>query len=175
MEDSFVFPLKALDVDATGAIVFCWAESWILRRWREESGNAGGVKKGENVFFVVSLARACSVGRVPAQKMASPQMAFALRTDPNKAAKEEAFRADLNVRLVCPDCQEENPNLIEEFGSGDLVCGGCGQSPSPRRADSPLNPFHSRLQASCWGTRLSILAQSVSHTSPRPSALAEPV
>lgn len=58
--------------------------------------------------------------------MATPQQAFALRVDPNRAAREEEFRADLNVRLVCPDCQEENPNLIEEFGSGDLVCGGCG-------------------------------------------------
>lgn len=58
--------------------------------------------------------------------LGQPQ-AFALRQDPTQAPKPQAFRADLNVRLMCPDCQDENPQLIEEFGSGDLVCGGCGQ------------------------------------------------
>lgn len=51
---------------------------------------------------------------------------FALRADPNAAPRVEQFRADLNVRLTCPDCQDENVQLVEEFGSGDLVCGGCG-------------------------------------------------
>ena len=57
---------------------------------------------------------------------------FALRQDPTQAPKPQAFRADLNVRLVCPDCQDENPQLVEEFGSGDLVCGGCGEHSEPR-------------------------------------------
>jgi transcription elongation factor Elf1 len=52
---------------------------------------------------------------------------FALRADPTRPVKQEAFRADLNVRLVCPDCQNENVQLVEEFGSGDLVCGECGE------------------------------------------------
>jgi transcription initiation factor TFIIB len=33
---------------------------------------------------------------------------------------------DLNVRLVCPDCKIDPPNLVEEFASGDIVCGTCG-------------------------------------------------
>lgn len=28
--------------------------------------------------------------------------------------------------LKCPDCQEDPPNLIEEFSSGDMVCASCG-------------------------------------------------
>ncbi|KAM0748972.1 transcription initiation factor IIB [Meredithblackwellia eburnea MCA 4105] len=52
--------------------------------------------------------------------------AFALRADPSKPAKEEAFREDLNVRLICPDCQNDQVQLVEEFSSGDLVCGECG-------------------------------------------------
>jgi transcription initiation factor TFIIB len=32
----------------------------------------------------------------------------------------------LAVRLICPDCRDPNPNIVEEFGSGDLVCRGCG-------------------------------------------------
>lgn len=54
---------------------------------------------------------------------------FALRADPTKPQKEAEFRADLNVRLICPDCQNENVQLVEEFGSGDLVCGECGAFP----------------------------------------------
>lgn len=36
------------------------------------------------------------------------------------------YGPDLAVRLICPDCRDPNPNIIEEFGSGDLVCGTCG-------------------------------------------------
>jgi len=28
--------------------------------------------------------------------------------------------------LICPECNEPNPNIVEEFASGDLVCGSCG-------------------------------------------------
>jgi hypothetical protein len=27
---------------------------------------------------------------------------------------------------MCPECAPNKPEIIEEFGSGDLVCGGCG-------------------------------------------------
>lgn len=52
--------------------------------------------------------------------------AFALKVDPDAPAKADQFRQDLNVRLVCPDCGD-NGQLVEEFSSGDLVCGNCGQ------------------------------------------------
>ncbi|PVU87658.1 hypothetical protein BB559_004445 [Furculomyces boomerangus] len=32
----------------------------------------------------------------------------------------------MNVIMVCPDCKQKIPNIIEEFASGDLVCGDCG-------------------------------------------------
>ncbi|GAA6007280.1 hypothetical protein JCM10207_001569 [Rhodosporidiobolus poonsookiae] len=51
--------------------------------------------------------------------------AFALKRDPNAPVEPEAFRQDLNVRLACPDCGDTG-QLVEEFSSGDLVCGGCG-------------------------------------------------
>jgi hypothetical protein len=44
----------------------------------------------------------------------------------NQSAAKAAFAPDLSVRLVCPDCRDPNPNIVEEFSSGDLVCGGCG-------------------------------------------------
>lgn len=39
---------------------------------------------------------------------------------------EDDFVPDLNVRLLCPECQVDPPNINEEFASGDLVCGDCG-------------------------------------------------
>lgn len=44
----------------------------------------------------------------------------------NAQAPPKTFGPDLAVRLVCPDCQDPVPNIREEFGSGDLVCGNCG-------------------------------------------------
>ena len=38
--------------------------------------------------------------------------------------QEEAFRPNLNVILMCPECNDNN--IIEEFSSGDMVCGDCG-------------------------------------------------
>jgi transcription initiation factor TFIIB len=40
--------------------------------------------------------------------------------------QQAAFAPDLSVRLICPDCRDPNPTIVEEFGAGDLVCGGCG-------------------------------------------------
>ncbi|GAA5934825.1 transcription factor SUA7 [Sporobolomyces koalae] len=61
--------------------------------------------------------------------MATPT-AFALKLDPAAAAalaaqKAAEFHQDLNVRLTCPDCKDDT-ELLEEYSSGDLVCGNCG-------------------------------------------------
>ncbi|GAA6020443.1 hypothetical protein JCM11491_000248 [Sporobolomyces phaffii] len=61
--------------------------------------------------------------------MATPT-AFALKLDPAAAAalaaqKAAEFHQDLNVRLTCPDCKDDT-DLLEEYSSGDLVCGNCG-------------------------------------------------
>ncbi len=37
-----------------------------------------------------------------------------------------AWKEDLNLQLICRDCKEVPPNLVEEFASGDTVCGSCG-------------------------------------------------
>ncbi|KAK0636557.1 cyclin-like protein [Bombardia bombarda] len=42
------------------------------------------------------------------------------------AHKAPEFREDLNNILMCPDCKEYPPNLVEEFSSGDMVCSSCG-------------------------------------------------
>lgn len=45
---------------------------------------------------------------------------------PLQKVHQPTFGPDLAVRLICPDCRDPNPNIVEEFSSGDLVCGSCG-------------------------------------------------
>jgi transcription initiation factor TFIIB len=40
--------------------------------------------------------------------------------------RSKLSKVDINVRLMCPDCREPTPNLIEDFAAGDLICGSCG-------------------------------------------------
>ncbi|KLO19928.1 cyclin-like protein [Schizopora paradoxa] len=47
------------------------------------------------------------------------------RAQPQQTEKV-TYGPDLSVRLICPECRDLNPNIREEFGSGDLVCGNCG-------------------------------------------------
>lgn len=52
-------------------------------------------------------------------------MGLALQNAPQQ--KEEPFRLNLNVALMCPECKDSS-NIVEEFSSGDMVCGNCGMS-----------------------------------------------
>src|SRR5258708_14530498 len=40
--------------------------------------------------------------------------------------QQAAFAPDLSIRLICPNCRDPNPKIIEELREGDLVCEGCG-------------------------------------------------
>ncbi|KAA8567426.1 hypothetical protein EYC84_010443 [Monilinia fructicola] len=40
--------------------------------------------------------------------------------------KNTEWSQNLNVQVMCKDCKEIPPNLVEEFSSGDLVCDTCG-------------------------------------------------
>jgi len=51
-------------------------------------------------------------------------------------ATTEQFRPDLNVRLICPECRIDPPDIEERFAEGDLVCGNCGLVLSDRIVDS---------------------------------------
>lgn len=44
---------------------------------------------------------------------------------PNALDKAE-WSENLNLTMICKDCREDPPNLIEEFSSGDMVCASCG-------------------------------------------------
>jgi transcription initiation factor TFIIB len=51
-------------------------------------------------------------------------MATAFATAGNSAPNE--YVENLNMTMMCKDCKEFPPNLVEEFSSGDMVCGSCG-------------------------------------------------
>ncbi|KAH0542692.1 hypothetical protein FGG08_002925 [Glutinoglossum americanum] len=45
---------------------------------------------------------------------------------PATATPDVPYQANLNLTVTCPDCKEAPPNIVEEFSSGDMVCGSCG-------------------------------------------------
>ena len=50
-----------------------------------------------------------------------------MASGPANAVKANGeWQENLNVTVMCPDCRELPPNLVEEFSSGDVVCGSCG-------------------------------------------------
>ncbi|CZS90795.1 probable transcription initiation factor IIB [Rhynchosporium agropyri] len=51
--------------------------------------------------------------------MAPPEM-------PSAAGATGDWTENLNMTMICKDCKEVPPNLVEEFSSGDMVCGSCG-------------------------------------------------
>lgn len=51
---------------------------------------------------------------------------FPLREPQLKDDKPKSFQPNLNLNLICPDCKVSPPHIVEEFASGDLVCGDCG-------------------------------------------------
>ncbi|KZO98134.1 TFIIB-domain-containing protein [Calocera viscosa TUFC12733] len=51
-------------------------------------------------------------------------------------AKSQDFIPDLNVRLICPECKDPVPNIVEQYSSGDLVCGNCGMVLGDRIIDT---------------------------------------
>lgn len=45
-------------------------------------------------------------------------------------------KAEISYKLICPQCRNPTPNLIEEFAAGDLVCGDCGTVVGDRIIDT---------------------------------------
>ncbi|KAF2644603.1 transcription initiation factor-like protein iib [Massarina eburnea CBS 473.64] len=55
--------------------------------------------------------------------------------DNGQSALDQPYRQDLDVILMCPDCKELPPNLVENFSSGDTICGSCGRVLSEHNLD----------------------------------------
>ncbi|KAF1983727.1 cyclin-like protein [Aulographum hederae CBS 113979] len=49
---------------------------------------------------------------------------------------DDSWTQDLSIKLLCPDCKIDPPNLREEFSSGDTVCDDCGLVLADRVVDT---------------------------------------
>lgn len=49
---------------------------------------------------------------------------------------DKPYEQNLNEQMICPDCKVFPPSLIEEFSSGDMVCGDCGRVLGDRIVDT---------------------------------------
>ncbi|CEH16743.1 cyclin-like protein [Ceraceosorus bombacis] len=54
------------------------------------------------------------------------QSAAAANGTSDPSPQPTPFAHDLSVKLICSNCHADPPNIMEEFASGDLVCGECG-------------------------------------------------
>lgn len=36
------------------------------------------------------------------------------------------IREQVNYRIQCPACRNPNPNIVEDYAAGDMICGDCG-------------------------------------------------
>ena len=50
--------------------------------------------------------------------------------------ENEEWRENLNVRMICPDCKEDPPNLYDDHQSGDTLCDSCGLVLAARGIDT---------------------------------------
>lgn len=62
------------------------------------------------------------VGRITKAPSATPTKSAASKME----APRDAYKENLDNILMCNECKEFPPNLVEEFSSGDMVCGSCG-------------------------------------------------
>src|SRR4051812_18720807 len=56
----------------------------------------------------------------------SAPVPFPLRDPQPVKESYERVQPNLNVIVCCPECKARPANIVEEFASGDLVCGDCG-------------------------------------------------
>ncbi|PWN19002.1 cyclin-like protein [Microstroma glucosiphilum] len=50
--------------------------------------------------------------------------------------RKPTFTEARDIRLICPECREDPPDLVEAYSSGDLVCGSCGMVVGDRIVDT---------------------------------------
>lgn len=41
-------------------------------------------------------------------------------------SSNEPYHVNLNIKLRCPECRIDPPDLVERFSEGDVICGNCG-------------------------------------------------
>lgn len=97
--------------------VRCYAKQYNIPK------TAKGIKKRASQRFEVTHVFPVRKPLAPMAQVLSPG---ALPLPTMKEQKEEQWRENLNVKLICKDCREDPPDLYEDHSSGDLICASCG-------------------------------------------------
>jgi transcription initiation factor TFIIB len=106
----------------------CYAKQHKLRV------TAKGIKKRQSDRFEVTFKNP-TTPRKPLAHMAQVLSPGALPEPEPRPKQEEEWRENLNFKLICKDCKEDPPNLVEDHASGDIVCDSCGLVLSQRTID----------------------------------------
>lgn len=67
------------------------------------------------------MAQVLSPGAIPEPMLAPPT--------------EQEWQENLNIKMICKDCREDPPDLVEDRASGDMICGNCGLVLQERSVD----------------------------------------
>jgi len=46
--------------------------------------------------------------------------------DEGEGEKQSSKPANLNVKLYCPECKKDDPEVVEDYAAGDMICKDCG-------------------------------------------------
>ena len=46
--------------------------------------------------------------------------------EPSTTLENQEWQENLNRHMLCPDCQENPPNIIEDWTEGNVICASCG-------------------------------------------------
>lgn len=116
--------LTALDPQARQDIVAVKLHSPLLiRLWAKKynfkNKSPLAIKKRSTTRFKKEVVRR---RRMSAQVLSPGAI---IEPEPQVEAPQE-WRRNLSVRIMCPECREDPPNLIEDSQAGDTICESCG-------------------------------------------------
>lgn len=79
-------------------------------------------------FLITKKRKELSKERISPREVLSEARNIYIKKDSYqpKMASNGEYVENLTLKEICPDCREDPPDLVEEFSSGDMVCGSCG-------------------------------------------------
>jgi len=100
--------------------VRCYAKNHKLRI------TARGIKKRHTARFEDAHKKSTLNLRKPLATMAQGLSPGQLPDQPPAVKQDEEWRENLNFKMICKECKEDPPELVEDHASGDMICGSCG-------------------------------------------------